>query len=147
MCALPVTQVTEIVAPQAAGCIPLAPPSVLGNLNVRGRIAIMVDLARRLGLDAAPQAGETAPRSGDAVPADDGPACLIMPYRAELFALRVDAVLDVQTVPHAAGLEPVGPGWPTAAARFAAGTCRTGAGVVLCLKAEQLLDFGSDPEA
>jgi purine-binding chemotaxis protein CheW len=83
--ALPADDVREVIRHDAPMSVPLAPPGVVGLINLRGEIATVVDVARRLGREPAPPgkgiglvlAGEhgtvtlRADRAGDVIEADD----------------------------------------------------------------------------
>jgi purine-binding chemotaxis protein CheW len=53
--AVEIAAVREIIRPQPITVVPLAPPFVVGVLNLRGSIVPVLDLRRRCGLAAAPQ--------------------------------------------------------------------------------------------
>ncbi len=82
---IPVMQVRDVLRRQTLTPVPLAPNAVAGLLNLRGRIVTAIDLRVRLGL--APQA------------ADADAAIVVVERDGELYALIVDAVGDVLTVP------------------------------------------------
>lgn len=83
--ALPADDVREVIRHDAPTPVPLAPEGVVGLINLRGEIATVVDVARRLGREPAPRAGGIglvlrgargtvtlrAERAGDVVEADD----------------------------------------------------------------------------
>jgi len=83
--ALPSDDVREVIRHEAPTPVPLAPEGVVGLINLRGEIATVVDVARRLGREPAPPAGGIglvlrgargtvtlrADRAGDVVEADD----------------------------------------------------------------------------
>jgi purine-binding chemotaxis protein CheW len=83
--ALPADDVREVVRHDVPTPVPLAPEDVVGVINLRGEIATVVDVARRLGRTPAPASagiglvlrGERgtislrADRAGDVVDADD----------------------------------------------------------------------------
>ena len=48
---IPVSAVHDVLGPQKLTSIPLAPDSVAGALNLRGRIVTAVDVRKRLGLE------------------------------------------------------------------------------------------------
>jgi purine-binding chemotaxis protein CheW len=52
LCALPMHEVRQVLATAPITLVPRLPEFVLGVTNLRGRILAVVDLARRLGLDA-----------------------------------------------------------------------------------------------
>ena len=78
---IPVEHVRDVHPPPRMTRIPLAPPEVVGMLNLRGRIVVAIDLRRRLGLDPAP--------------ADGGRMCVVVEHEGDLYSLVVDAVGDV----------------------------------------------------
>jgi len=81
--ALPSEEVREVIRYDAPTPVPLAPDGVVGLINLRGEIATVVDVARRLGREPAPPAGGIglvlrgarvtlrADGAGDVVEADD----------------------------------------------------------------------------
>jgi purine-binding chemotaxis protein CheW len=78
-------RVRDVFMPRGLSPVPLAPPEVVGLLNLRGRIVTAVDLRRRLGLG--PHHGSTAPV---AVGIED---------RGEHYGLIVDAFGEVLRLP------------------------------------------------
>ncbi len=76
---LPVDQVIEVVPPQPRTEIPLAPPSVLGLINLRGKVITELDARHIAGLP---------PRESD----DRGHIVIIESLSGELFGLAVDEV-------------------------------------------------------
>ena len=84
LCGVPVLAVRDVLAGQPVARIPLAPPEVAGNLNLRGRIVTAVDLRARLRLAARPQ-GLT-------------PMSVVTELGTELYALQVDQVSEVVTI-------------------------------------------------
>jgi len=79
--AVPVMQVRDVLRRQNLTPVPLAPRAVVGLLNLRGRIATVIDLRIRLGLPS-PVAGSDA-------------AYIVVEDGSELYALVVDSVGDV----------------------------------------------------
>jgi len=78
---VPVLAVQDVLRPQAITRIPMAPPEILGSLNLRGRIVTVVDTRHRLGL---PKAA-----------ADEKPMSIVVPHGDDLFSLAVDRVGEV----------------------------------------------------
>lgn len=78
---LPVDSVQTIFRLQAVTPVPLAPPTVEGLVNLRGKIVTAVSLAKRLALSSA-----ASPPSA--------PFAVAVDCRGETFALVVDAVGD-----------------------------------------------------
>ena len=86
--ALPVAEVREVVKDLETTPVPLAPGSVLGLVHLRGQIATVVDLRRRLDL---PPRDPQEPHVNVVVQGADGLVCL-----------PVDDVGDVIDVPSSA---------------------------------------------
>jgi purine-binding chemotaxis protein CheW len=79
---IPVLSVHDVLKPQKITRVPLAPDSVAGVLNLRGRIVTAVDLRSRLGL---PPRGANE-RAGMSV---------VVEYRGEPYSLLIDSVGEV----------------------------------------------------
>lgn len=80
-----VMAVQDVMRCQHVAHVPLAPDVVAGSLNVRGRIVTALDMRKRLSMAPYPD-----------------PATImkvVVDYQHELFALMVDAVGDVLTLP------------------------------------------------
>ena len=97
---LEIAAVYEIIRPQPITAVPQAPASVVGVINLRGRIIPVVDLRFRFGLP-------------DAV-AGPGSRIVVCEANADRVGLMVDGVSEVLMVPEEA-IEPtpevaVGPG-------------------------------------
>ena len=82
---LPIDRVRDVFQVPAITPVPLAPASVAGIANLRGRIVLLIDLATRLGLVANPPKGARM-----AVGID---------WQGETYGLLVDTVGDVLHVP------------------------------------------------
>lgn len=78
---LPVLKVHDVLASMRLNRVPLAPPEVAGNLNLRGRIVTAIDLRLRLGF---------APRGKDAPS-----MCVVIEHQGEFYGLIVDSVGEV----------------------------------------------------
>ena len=81
---IPVEAVRDILDGQRISRIPLAPKSIAGSLNLRGRIVTVLDVRVLLGLDAV----EAQEKAMNVVIAHDG----------ELYSLLVDQVGDVLAI-------------------------------------------------
>lgn len=83
---VPVTRVRDVLAATQIYAAPLAPASILGSINLRGRIVTAIDLRTRLGMDA---------------PADRGVCKFVIVERTggEAYALLVDEIGDVMMLP------------------------------------------------
>jgi len=95
---VPVLAVQDVLRPQAITRIPMAPPEILGSLNLRGRIVTVVDTRHRLGL----------PKSDS----NEQPMSIVVPHGEDLFSLAVDRVGEVLSLstqnfePNPATLDP-----------------------------------------
>ena len=126
-CGLPVMAVRDVIAAQAITRIPLAPPSVAGSLNLRGRIVTVIELRRRLGLPPRP---EGAPAMH-----------VVVEHDGEPYGLLVDQVGEVAALPvagHAAMPPTLDPLWREAAA----GVHRRDDGLLVLLDVARLLAIG-----
>jgi len=83
---IPVLKVQDVLGPQHVAHVPLAPPEVLGSLNLRGRIVTAVDVRTRMGL---PPNDASNGQSMSVVVDHDG----------ELYSLVVDKVGEVMSLP------------------------------------------------
>lgn len=81
MCGVPVLAVREVITNSKIVRVPLAPPEIAGNINLRGRIVTTIDTRRRLGLGPAP---DTADR-----------VALVAEHEGSLYALLIDQVQEV----------------------------------------------------
>jgi purine-binding chemotaxis protein CheW len=79
---IPVLSVHDVLKPQVITRVPLAPGSVAGVLNLRGRIVTAIDLRNRLGLP---------PRGKDERPG----MSVVVEYRGEPYSLLIDSVGEV----------------------------------------------------
>ncbi len=122
---VPVPSVRDVLIAQALTRIPLAPASVAGILNLRGRIVTAIDLRQRLRLAPAPE----NLASMSVVTEQDG----------ELYALIVDRVSEVIELP-ADAVEPNPPTLPPLWAAFSAGICRLSETLLVMLDLERLLN-------
>lgn len=80
-----VTAVQDVIRRQRITPIPHAADIIAGALNLRGRIVTAIDVRKRLGLDTYPE--------------PDKVMKIVVEYQHELFALMVDSVGDVLTLP------------------------------------------------
>ncbi len=126
LCGIPVEDVRDVLGTRTITRIPLTSPEIAGNLNLRGRIVTALDLRRRLGL---PDAASDAPRMS-----------LVTEHEGELYALLVDCVLEVVTLPSET-LEANPPTLPYPWARYSAGIVQLGAGLLVKLDVPRLLDL------
>ncbi len=81
---IPVLKVQDVLGPQRIAHVPLAPPEVLGSLNLRGRIVTAVDVRTRLGLPACDSKQSMS---------------VVVDHGGELYSLVVDKVGEVMSLP------------------------------------------------
>ena len=124
LCGVPVLGVRDVLAGQAIARIPLAPPEVAGNLNLRGRIVTAIDLRERLRLP---------PR-----PAGMPSMSIVTEQGSELYALQVDHVSEVVTL-HRRALEPNPPTMPAIWTDHSQGIYRTDQSLLVVLDVDRLL--------
>jgi purine-binding chemotaxis protein CheW len=84
---IPVLKVQDVLGPQRIAHVPLAPPEVLGSLNLRGRIVTAVDVRIRLGMPRRAE-GETS-------------MSVVVEHDNELYSLVIDQVGEVMSLPAA----------------------------------------------
>ena len=125
-CGVPVLAVRDVLADQNIARIPLAPREVAGNLNLRGRIVTAIDLRERLRLPARP-AGQQA-------------MYVVTEHGSELYALLVDQVSEVVTLP-ARDMEPNPPTLPTLWAEHSRGIYRLEGRLLVVLNVDRLLEL------
>ncbi len=123
---IPVLTVRDVLGPLRLTRVPLAPPEVAGNLNLRGRIVTAIDLRPRLGF---------APRAKDAAWMS-----VVVEHRGERYGLIVDSVGEVLNLDAAAGereLPTLDPRWRG----FADGIHRLDGALLVALDVARLLTF------
>ena len=81
---VPVTEVQDILAPDAIAPVPGGPADVRGLINLRGRIVTVIDMRTRLSLPPQANAGKGM--------------CVTVECRGDAYTLLVDAVGDVITL-------------------------------------------------
>jgi purine-binding chemotaxis protein CheW len=124
LCGVPVLSVRDVLADQTIARIPLAPPEVAGNLNLRGRIVTAIDLRARLRLP--PRApGESS-------------MSIVTEQGSELYALLVDQVSEVVSLP-LASLEQNPPTLPALWAEHSRGIYRLDNRLLVVLDVDRLL--------
>jgi purine-binding chemotaxis protein CheW len=123
VCAVAVEEVQEALLWQPLTPVPLAPPQMVGLLNLRGQLMPAIDLRRRLGLPAR-EAGE-------------GTSQLVLRTAEGPVSVLVDEVGDVLELP-AAMWRPAPDTLSRAYRRFVMGVCPVPGGVVIGLRAARL---------
>lgn len=125
---IPVLGVQEVSGPQVIARVPLAPPEVAGNLNLRGRIATAIDLRIRLGM---PPRGE-----------DQSEMSVVVDYHGELYSLVIDSVGEVLSLP-ATDFERNPPTLEPHLREVSQGIYRLDDKLMVVLDVERLLDQGN----
>lgn len=82
---IPVLEVRDVLGPQRITHVPLAPPEVLGSLNLRGRIVTAIDVRKRLDLPPCPEGTKSM--------------SVVADHKGELYSLIVDKVGEVMDLP------------------------------------------------
>ncbi|MER2520436.1 MAG: chemotaxis protein CheW [Bdellovibrionales bacterium] len=82
---IPVLEVRDVLGPQRITHVPLAPPEVLGSLNLRGRIVTAIDVRTRLNLPRGPENAKSM--------------SVVVDHKNELYSLIVDKVGEVMDLP------------------------------------------------
>ena len=126
LCGVPVLSVRDVLANQKIARIPLAPPEVAGNLNLRGRIVTAIDLRRLLRL---PPRGRGTPQMS-----------IVTEQGSELYALQVDAVREVVSLKRS-DMEPNPPTLPALWAEHSQGIYRVDKQLLVVLNVAKLLAF------
>ena len=124
---VPALVVHDIMEPQQISPIPLAPPEVLGALNLRGHIVTAIDMRTRLGLP--PR--EKGAGMSVVVKVDDVSYSLIVDGVGEVMGL---SVADIEAAP-----SNMAPHW----SNLTGGVYRQDGKLILMLDVAQVLDFRS----
>ena len=124
LCGVPVSAVRDVLRQQPISPVPLAPPDVAGNLNLRGRIVTAIDLRRRLQLPPAPPGSQ--------------PMAVVTENNGELYALLVDQVCEVLS-PDSNRFEPNPQTLPAAWTNYSTGLFRLENALMIVLDLSRLL--------
>lgn len=89
LCGVPVLAVREVITNSKIVRVPLAPPEIAGNINLRGRIVTAIDTRCRLGLE---PARETADRVALVAESDGALYALLIDQVQEVLSLRADMI-------------------------------------------------------
>ena len=126
LCGVPVGAVRDVLRQQPISPVPLAPPDVAGNLNLRGRIVTAIDLRRRLDLPPAAPGAQ--------------PMAVVTESNGELYALLVDQVCEVLS-PDPKRFEPNPQTLPASWIKYSAGLFRLENTLMIVLNLPRLLEF------
>ncbi len=123
---IPVLQIQDVLSSYHITPIPLAPPEIIGSLNLRGRVVTAIDVRLRLGLPARPSDTESM--------------SIVAENEGELYSLMVDAVGEVLALPQSAFERNL----PTLDAKFRSfseGIYRLDDQLLVVLDVNRLLDY------
>ncbi len=129
LCGVAVSAVRDVLRLQPVAPVPLAPPEIAGNLNLRGRIVTAIDLRCRLRLPVA---------------AGLHPMALVTENEGELYALLVDHVSEVLT-PDPDCFEANPSTLPVLWARFSTGLYRLENALMIVLDLPRVLALSAEP--
>ncbi len=123
---IPVLQIQDVLSSYQITPIPLAPPEIVGSLNLRGRVVTAIDVRLRLGLSARPKDAESM--------------SIVAENQGELYSLMVDSVGEVLALSQSAYERNL----PTLDAKFRAfsnGIYRLDKQLLVVLDVDRLLDY------
>jgi purine-binding chemotaxis protein CheW len=120
-------RVQEVLRGVPVTPVPLAPPGLVGLLNLRGQVVNVLDLKKRLGLQ------ETPP--------GQAPFCVILKDRSQWLGLLVDEIGDVLEPP-AASFEEAPANLSGEARKLILGAYKLRKRLLLVLDLDKALDFG-----
>jgi purine-binding chemotaxis protein CheW len=129
---IPVLKVQDVLSSYQITRIPLAPPEIMGSLNLRGRVVTAIEMRARLGLP---------PRSDDAESMS-----IVAEHEGELYSLVVDSVGEVLGL----STSTFDRNPPTMDAKFRAfsdGIYRLDDRLLVVLDVTRLLDYGRSTAA
>lgn len=126
MFGIPVLTVQDVLRPLPITKAPLAPPQIMGSINLRGRIVTVISMRRRLGLTDLPQSSK----------------CMhvVVTHKGELYSFVVDTVGDVLSLP-LADFEQTPPNLGSAWQQVSLGVYRLKERLMVVLDIENLLKF------
>ena len=123
---IPVLQIQDVLSSYQITPIPLAPPEIVGSLNLRGRVVTAIDVRLRLGLAARPKEADSM--------------SIVAENQGELYSLMVDSVGEVLALSQSAYERNL----PTLDAKFRAfsdGIYRLDKQLLVVLDVNRLLDY------
>lgn len=83
---IPILQVQDVLGAQKITRVPLAPPSIAGSLNLRGRIVTAINMRACLGMPDREHGAKTM--------------SVVVENKGELYSLMIDSVGDVMNLPY-----------------------------------------------
>ena len=127
---IPVLKVQDVLSSYQITRIPLAPPEIMGSLNLRGRVVTAIDMRARLGLPERSDGNESM--------------SIVADHEGELYSLVVDTVGEVLAL----SAETSDRNPPTLDPKFRAvsdGIYRLDEKLLVVLDVNRLLDYGRQP--
>jgi purine-binding chemotaxis protein CheW len=129
---IPIARVQDVFVPDRLARVPLAPPEIAGLLNVRGRILTVIDMWRRLDIEA-PQPGGRMLAVG-------------IEHNGESYGLLIDQIGEARKLP-ALGREDNPVNLDRKLAAVSAGVHQLDATLMVVLDLDRVLDFGASAKA
>ena len=127
MFGIPVLKVQDVLSSYQITRIPMAPPEIMGSLNLRGRVVTAIDMRARLGLK---------PREKDA-----HTMSIVADHEGELYSLVVDSVGEVLAL-SASTFDRNPPTLDPKFRAFSDGIYRLDDRLMVVLDVTRLLDYG-----
>jgi purine-binding chemotaxis protein CheW len=129
---IPIARVQDVFVPDRLTRVPLAPPEIAGLLNVRGRILTVIDMRRRLDIEA---------------PAAGGPMLAVgIEHNGESYGLLIDQIGEARKLP-ALGREDNPVNLDRKLAAVSAGVHWLDARLMVVLDLDRVLDLGASAKA
>jgi purine-binding chemotaxis protein CheW len=125
---LPISRVQDVFVSDRLTRVPLAPPEIAGLLNVRGRILTVIDMWRRLDVEAQHGSGR--------------PFVVGIEHNGESYGLLIDQIGEVLKLPAARGREDNPINLDRKLAHVSAGVHRLDGRLMVVLDLDRVLDFG-----
>jgi purine-binding chemotaxis protein CheW len=129
---LPIAGVQDVFVPDRLTSVPLAPPEIAGVLNVRGRILTIIDMRRRLELEALEESRRTL--------------VVGIEHKGESYGLLIDRVGEVLKLP-ARSFEDNPINFDRTLAQVSAGVHRLDGKLMVVLDLDRVLELGTAAKA
>ena len=129
---LPIAGVQDVFVPDRLTSVPLAPPESAGVLNVRGRILTIIDMRRRLELEALEESRRTL--------------VVGIEHKGESYGLLIDRVGEVLKLP-ARSFEDNPINFDRTLAQVSAGVHRLDGKLMVVLDLDRVLELGTAAKA
>jgi purine-binding chemotaxis protein CheW len=129
---LPIAGVQDVFVPDRLTSVPLAPPEIAGVINVRGRILTIIDMRRRLELEALEESRRTL--------------VVGIEHKGESYGLLIDRVGEVLKLP-ARSFEDNPINFDRTLAQVSAGVHRLDGKLMVVLDLDRVLVLGTAAKA